>query len=137
MINDKPSLTITRPGSAKAPENPIRLIGGPTPRVEIDLPTLARQKNLPLTIVAQHAVALVVNHIRANNERRIDIHCGDPNTKHLFRLTPEARQARNYVTDLKSPITRQTIEDQTGETIKVTTFNDPLSGNPVVSYIVV
>ncbi len=133
-----PGLKTTAPGH-QPPAKAISFIADPTtPRVEIDLKAFAREGNLPLNIAAQYAIGRVVDFIRNDNEGRVDIHCGNPNATGLggFRYTAEARQAQNDVRDLISPLTIQTIQDQTGQYICMKRFNDPISGNPVISYVV-
>ena len=130
------SLTVTRPGPGKVnePKQGIRYFDGTPPRAEIDLNVFAKEKGIPANLAAQYALGYVASLME--HRGRVDVHPGNPNTKRLFRLTPEAIQAQNDIRDLTSQQAITTIQERTNATISINQFNDPGNGNPVISYIV-
>lgn len=130
------NLRTSAAGHQAAPQA-VSLINDPiTPRVEIDLLQLTKDRHLHPGIAAQYAVGEVVKFINDHSESRVDIHCGNPNSTCLggFRYTAQARQAQSDVKTLMSPEMLQTIQDRTWKNISVSQFNDPVDGNPVISY---
>ncbi len=135
--NVGPHLKTTFPGTNQEPTKAITLIKDPiTPRVEINLKAFTEEEGLPPSIAAREAIGRLIAFITDENEKRINIHCGDPHETCLggLRYTGDARQAQKDVADLTSRATLETIQNRTGESISVKQFNDPVDGNPVISY---